>query len=1000
MRTFQRFIDEALAELAPELQLASPHATRLAAREALESLNPERLRALSEPAERAALAHALDGSIGKLRRSGALPSHLRSTGTPQGFLLAEVMERVDEILAGARLLDARGASLVLARRMRARARSGEAREVVGQRGAKAAAATQGGAKAGGRPGEGQRGARMLGRALATSAPEATVRGMAAWEGDDLALLEALHARMRLEGGGRGVTLELPRLPEGDDAMSPVADALERRWGSLTDSPEIDWQQTEAAAPIEVIRARTAEAEARAAASACLAALSKGTPPERIAILVPELSEAAMEPLRAALSDARIPFCEPGGRPIASSPEARAALLFLDLAEGPVTREKVMDVLRAPGLSAAWLAEKAQERPGRAAALAQKLRDVPVEVDRSGRLLVEGLTALIADAADDAWMTQGLSRLLASARWLGEGKTWGETARRFGALVEQVGLGKTPTRELAAALRSDPRDGGGGLALRAVAEGALSARRLVELAGAIARDAAAIGVAGRPCTPGELFIELGRAAEGVSALPQGSSPRAAAVRVAAPADLCGIEHDLVLVMGLSAHAYGSTAALDEALLDERVRSELPPALRPPSSREREALRRAELAWAIAGARDIVLSFAPIDEGEMAEPHPLVGWAVRRGARRREEPGSRVAQRASRLNRRAAELIALARGAAPDGALGERVQIERERTAFFYDPRTPAGAFTGRVALSDERLRVELRARIGGAAADQSIAVTHIERAAECAFAGFSRRVLRARRFEELLESGDARERGTMVHKALHAAFEALRDAGHAGDPLRLLFAAKEAAEEALGARLPATPLRREAIVRAVADALGVVARALEAGDPIRFQFAERRFGAGEPDPWGALELRGEDGGPSVFVDGQIDRIDRSTDGRTARVIDYKSNIPSAAARSRGAFQLPLYAAVAQRALGAEEVHRAYLAVKKRGEIDEWPRDRAAQVIARADIEAAARDAREVVLRLWEGDAAPRPIRVSLCDRCDVRDVCRRPAVMPVEEEDDP
>jgi RecB family exonuclease len=949
---------------------------------------------LTEPAERAALAHALDGSIGKLRRSGALPSHLRGTGTPQGILLAEVMERVDEILAGARLLDPRGASLVLARRMRTRPSGGEAREVVGQRGARGPAGANTNAN---RASTGT--ARPLGRSLATSAPAGTVKGMAAWEGDDLALLEALHARMRTEGRGRGVTLVLPRLGEGDEAMSPVADALEKRWGALTDSPEIEWQTAGTAAPIEVIRARTAEAEARAAASACLSALSRGTPPERIAILVPEISEAAMEPLRAALSDARIPFCEPGGRPITASPEARAALLFLDLAEGPVTREKVMDLLRAPGLSASWLAEKAQERPGRAAALAQKLREVPVEVDRTGRLLVEGLTALIASEVDDAWMPHGLERLLASARWLSGGATWSETARRFGALVEQVGLGKAPSRDLAAALRAEPREGGSGLALRAVAEGARSVRRLVELAGAVSREAAVIGVGGRPCTPGELLIELGRAAEAISALPQGSSPRAAAVRVAAPSDLCGIEHDLVLVMGLSARAYGATSALDEALLDERVRSELPAPLRPPSTREREAFRRAELAWVIAGARDIVLSFAPVDEGEMAEPHPLVGWAVRKGARRREEPGSRVAHRASRLNRRAAELIALARGAVPDAGLAERVQIERDRTAFFYDPRMPAGAFTGRVGVSDERLRAELRARIGGASPDQPIAVTHIERAAECAFAGFSRRVLRARRFEELLESADARERGTMVHKALHAAFEALRDAGFGGDPLRLLGAAKEAAEEALGVRLSATPLRREAISRAVADALGVVARSIEAGDPIRFQHAERRFGAGEPAPWGALELPGEGGAPSVYVDGQIDRIDRSTDGRSARVIDYKSSIPSAAARKQGAFQLPLYAAVAQRALSAEEVHRVYVAVKKRGEIDEWPRERSAQVIPRADIEAAARAAREVVVRLWEGDAAPRPVRVSLCDRCDVRDVCRRPAVMPVEEEDE-
>lgn len=972
------------------MSLASPIATRLAAREALENLNPERLRALSEPAERAALAHALDGTIGKLRRSGALPSHLRQTGAPQGILLAAVMERVDEILAGARLLDARGAALVLARRMRAK--GGQAREVVGQRGARDAPAGSGkGAK--------RAALRPLGRSLATQAPAGTVKGMAAWEGDTLALLEALHTRMRTEGGGRGVTLVLPRLGEGEDAMGPIADALEKRWGSLTDSPEIEWQAASAAAPIEVIRARTAEAEARAAASACLTALSKGTPPERIAILVPEISEAAMEPLRAALSDARIPFCEPGGRPITASPEARAALLFLDLAEGPVTREKVMDLLRAPGLSAGWLSEKAQERPGRAAALAQKLRDVPVEVDRSGRLLIEGLSALVADAIEDAWMPHGLARLLASAKWLAEGGTWGETARRFGALVDQVGLGKPPAQDLAAALRAEGRDGMGGLALRAVAEGALCVRRLTEVAELLAREAAVLGIAGSPCTPGEMLIELGRAAEAVSALPAGSSPRAAAVRVAAPSDLCGIDHDLVLVMGLSAHAYGAAAALDEALLDERVRSELPVGLRPPSAREREAVRRAELAWAIAGARDIVLSFAPADEGEMAEPHPLVGWAVRKGARRREEPGSRVGHRASRLNRRAAELVALARGAVPDAGLAERVQIERDRTAFFGDPRTPSGAYTGRVVFSDERLRTELRARIGGASPDQPIAVTHIERAAECSFAGFSRRVLRARRFEELVESADARERGTMVHRALHAAFDALRNVGHGSDPMRLLGAAKEAAEEALGARLSVTPLRREAISRAVADTLSVVARSIEAGDPIRFEYAERRFGAGEPDPWGALELSGEGGGPSVFVDGQIDRIDKSFDGKIARVIDYKSSIPSAAARKQGAFQLPLYAAVAARALGAEEVHRVYVAVKKRGEIDMWPRDERAQVIARADIEAAAKAAREVVLKLWEGDAAPRPVRASLCERCDVRDVCRRPAVMPVEEDDE-
>ncbi len=73
--------------------------------------------------------------------------------------------------------------------------------------------------------------------------------MAAWEPDDLTLLEALHARLR-ETRGRGQRASASRLPcrlrQGpiahafDDAISPVADELERRWASLLDPPEIAW----------------------------------------------------------------------------------------------------------------------------------------------------------------------------------------------------------------------------------------------------------------------------------------------------------------------------------------------------------------------------------------------------------------------------------------------------------------------------------------------------------------------------------------------------------------------------------------------------------------------------------------------------------------------------------------------------------------------------------------------------------------------------------------
>jgi RecB family exonuclease len=362
--------------------------------------------------------------------------------------------------------------------------------------------------------------------------------------------------------------------------------------------------------------------------------------------------------------------------------------------------------------------------------------------------------------------------------------------------------------------------------------------------------------------------------------------------------------------------------------------------------------------------------------------------------------------------------MANGAPPSPDVAERARIERLRAAFFLDVRAPADPHTGQVALeADPALRAQIVAAIGGARPDQPIAVTHIERATGCRFAGFARRVLRVRRVEDLLESADARERGTLIHKALQAAFEALRELGPDRDPAEQLGVARAAAEAAVGAGAALSPLRRDAIEKAVSDALQVVVRAIEGGEPVdarglsghpptqprcapepavRFFLAERRFGAGEPPPWEALEIAPEDGGPSLFVDGQIDRIDRSTDGRLARVIDYKTGrLPDKKEQQEG-LQLPLYAAVVRRALGPEEVRAHYIAVRQRGLVEESPGSAGAQRELAAREPDAARRARVAVRALWEGDVAPRPAREALCARCDARDVCRRPAVMPVDE----
>jgi RecB family exonuclease len=279
----------------------------------------------------------------------------------------------------------------------------------------------------------------------------------------------------------------------------------------------------------------------------------------------------------------------------------------------------------------------------------------------------------------------------------------------------------------------------------------------------------------------------------------------------------------------------------------------------------------------------------------------------------------------------------------------------------------------------------------------VAVTAIERASGCAFAGFARRVLRVRRVDDLAESADNRERGTLVHRALHAAFE-----GAHGEIAR----AKEAAERALGLRAPMAPLRREAVLSAVADAMALVERSLEGGDPLCFVAAEQSFGAvppghdasGMPPPWDPLAIDGgDDGGAVVYVDGQIDRIDASPDRRRARVVDYKTGrLPAPEDHGRNAFQLPLYAAVVARTLGCEEVEALYVAVKPRGIVEEWPRGHEERVALGARRDEIAQAARRVILRMWGGEVAPRPAKATLCTRCEARDVCRRPAVAPIEE----
>ena len=270
--------------------------------------------------------------------------------------------------------------------------------------------------------------------------------------------------------------------------------------------------------------------------------------------------------------------------------------------------------------------------------------------------------------------------------------------------------------------------------------------------------------------------------------------------------------------------------------------------------------------MAGANDLVLAYSTSDGVDDVAPHELVRWELAQGARPQEEPVSRVARSASHADARSAELAALAAGAPPQDDLAARVAIERGRTAFFLDPRAPADELNGRIALADEAARRQFVAAVGGASRERPVAVTAIERAAACPFASFASRVLGVRRVEEQAEAASGRERGILVHRALRAAFDATGALGPSADVEAVLATAKKAAERELGAHADLAPLRRFAVVDAVADALAVVAQSLEPETPMRCVATEQRFGGRAPASWPPLELSSDDG-PLVFVDGQ-------------------------------------------------------------------------------------------------------------------------------------
>jgi hypothetical protein len=793
-----------------------------------------------------------------------------------------------------------------------------------------------------------------------------VDGIHLFDPSQLAWIEALARR----------TAVTVRMPRGTGPADALLSTLEGRWHSLESAPDLELYEIGVPADITIVAARTDGAEARAIARAVSDALRSGAAAERIAIVLPDADDGFFEPLSAALEEARVPFHDPPGRPPAAAPAVSAALAWLDLAAGPLDRDTLIDLLHTRDVDPAPFVEgpTLALRRHRALSLARRLANIPVRTDRDGTLLAEVLSAEIAQDSDERWMPEALARIARARADLAAEATRERIAAKLASTWRAMGLAGPPLRSVAAFASAEPESREAGLLAAELRDQASGFRALLEATERVAEAAVTLGVADAKVPAARFRAELQAALS--DSIPSGGR-RPFAVRIARATEVMRLETDLLIV-----------ARANEGSLDAG----------PPDDSNDAAAANLALSSAIGGARRLVMTRSESDaDGRPTAPAALWGELASKRAPARE-PASRVDVATSPLSARGAELRGLALGRVPeDDDVRRRVAIERDRLGFFLDPRTVASRFTG--AIENASLRDRLRAAFGGTSA-RPIAATAIERAAQCKFSAFAGAVLGASSADAIGEALEPWQKGSLVHRALFIALDTVRRRGDKVGGSELVALASAAAKKAL-VRDIGSPLYRAEVERALRAVAAVVEWSLEDDADFRFAHGERSFGEarpatrGEPS-WPSLAIGIE--GESVYVKGRIDRVDFSPDGSRARVIDYKTGtLPAWKDVGTIYFQPPLYSSVVLSQMGplsVPEVRGLYLDTSRRPPRP-LPMEKS-QVFTLEAMRGAERRAASVVVQLWNGKVAPRPADAAICGRCDARDICRRPAAMPVDE----
>jgi ATP-dependent helicase/nuclease subunit B len=850
---------------------------------------------------------------------------------------------------------------------------------------------------------------------ALGARHVVASGVASWAPAELALWRALDARLSLLGGSATIELVTFERPlDAERALDPAGRLVDAVAEALDAAPKTrpivavlgdlgggDTLTEDSLLRVELRTADSPRAEARAIADAVRGALSGGTPPEQVAVVVSR-DAPVRGPLLRLLEGLNIPTHVVGRDEVAPGGLVTCALEALAVAGRGAPRLAVATLLGSMYIDASRLSGLADANEARTAirGIARALeRTRAVRSPSPAECLAR--TVLASDMADQ----EARSRWASVARRIGEileraasGKGRIEHARRARDLIEALGLRAIPGPGAAARLATDlPMVGLERVEVGAFVRDARGRERLdAELD---AYETAAARLALDAPTSFESFrleIELSLRLHDATLGLADEAPVSGAMRISLLRDLPS--RPLALLVFADAHggaleSRSKGATLLDAAVRTRLTESIEPALRPSvfAASDADSIR---LAAAAHAARHIVISCTTRDDdGALRSPHPLVAWLELQGVRQTKWRDEVIATHP--LTDDEARLAALGRAGAgarllaPAAAERADVEARRERS-FGVTARAIDAVAHGETASTS--LRAILVEETGGA--DRAMSVTSLDRFGACRFQGFTSQVLGARSKLILAEAIGPREEGVLLHGALEAAFVATRElwSERPRDAEAIRAKARLAAAAFLGRDASTSRLVR-ATLDELLDRVAAVVEWSLADDGWDFLRAESGFGK-RFDAWDAVLLG--DGRTRLRLAGSMDRVDVSHDGACLRVVDYKRSEDGARrlteALGESSFQLAVYASAASRALGKPVASGMYLATRRlspayrtRGNEAAWARAHAPdQGLARFETRALS-----LMRAVREGDVEPRPVTADACRWCDHDGACRKP-----------